>query len=305
MTFSLATIKHDGKPTPVIEVDEQYYPLATAAPQLLQPEPNRGLMNLFNDWAKSEAALVALADTLRKSKSGAIAKAPANSDFMTPLQYPNKLVLGGANYYEHMHKDAKMPDFRKENAIPVFFLKAPTTSLVGCGKTVRYPTQSTKFDWEVELAVIMGKKARNIAVKDALSTVAAYAVGIDLSARDWQFHPKHPFKFDLFGGKSFDDSCPLGPKIVPARFVDSGNLRLWLDVNGERKQDANTSDMIWSVAEEIAAISEHMTLEPGDIVLTGTPAGVGLATGTYLKIGDKIDAEIRGLGRLSVEVIAP
>jgi 2-keto-4-pentenoate hydratase/2-oxohepta-3-ene-1,7-dioic acid hydratase in catechol pathway len=92
---------------------------------------------------------------------------------------------------------------------------------------------------------------------------------------------------------------------VPARFVDSGNLRLWLDVNGERKQDANTSDMIWSVAEEIAAISEHMTLEPGDIVLTGTPAGVGLATGTYLKIGDKIDAEIQGLGRLSVEVIAP
>ena len=305
MTFSLATIKHDGKPTPVIEVDEQYYPLATAAPQLLQPEPNRGLMNLFNDWAKSEAALVALADSLRKSKTGAIAKAPANGDFMTPLQYPNKLVLGGANYYEHMHKDAKMPDFRKENAIPVFFLKAPTTSLVGCGKTVRYPTQSTKFDWEVELAVIMGKKARNIAVKDALSTVAAYAVGIDLSARDWQFHPKHPFKFDLFGGKSFDDSCPLGPKIVPARFVDSGNLRLWLDVNGERKQDANTSDMIWSVAEEIAAISEHMTLEPGDIVLTGTPAGVGLATGTYLKIGDKIDAEIQGLGRLSVEVIAP
>jgi 2-keto-4-pentenoate hydratase/2-oxohepta-3-ene-1,7-dioic acid hydratase in catechol pathway len=109
----------------------------------------------------------------------------------------------------------------------------------------------------------------------------------------------------LFGGKSFDDSCPLGPKIVPARFVDSGNLRLWLDVNGERKQDANTSDMIWSVAEEIAAISEHMTLEPGDIVLTGTPAGVGLETGTYLKIGDKIDAEIQGLGRLSVEVVAP
>src|ERR1041384_4423415 len=168
MTFSLATIKHNGKPTPVIEVDEQYYPLSTAAPQLLQLDPNRGLMNLFNDWAKSEAALVALADSLRKSKAGAIAKAPATSDFMTPLQYPNKLVLGGANYYEHMHKDAKMPDFRKENAIPVFFLKAPTTSLVGCGKTVRYPTQSTKFDWEVELAVIMGKKARNIDVKNAL-----------------------------------------------------------------------------------------------------------------------------------------
>jgi 2-keto-4-pentenoate hydratase/2-oxohepta-3-ene-1,7-dioic acid hydratase in catechol pathway len=260
-------------------------------------------MNLFDDWARSEATLVALADRLRRAKTGAIAGTPGNSDFMTPLQYPNKLVLGGANYYEHMHKDAKMPDFRKENAIPVFFLKAPTTSLVGCGKTVRYPKQSTKFDWEIELAVIMGKKVRNVSEKDALSAVAAYAVGIDLSARDWQFHPKHPFKFDLFGGKSFDDSCPLGPKIVPARFVDSGNLRLHLAVNGETKQDANTSDMIWSVAEEVAEVSKHLTLEPGDIILTGTPAGVGLATNTYLKVGDKIDAEIDGLGLLSVEIV--
>jgi 2-keto-4-pentenoate hydratase/2-oxohepta-3-ene-1,7-dioic acid hydratase in catechol pathway len=225
------------------------------------------------------------------------------SDFMTPLQYPNKLILGGANYYDHMHKDAKMPEFRKENAIPVFFLKAPTTSLVGCGKTVRYPKQSTKFDWEIELAVVIGKKGRNIAEKDALTYAAAFATGIDLSARDWQFHPKHPFKFDLFGGKSFDDSCPLGPKLVPSRFVDSGNLRLRLAVNGDVKQDGNTRDMIWSVAEEISAVSEHLTLEAGDIILTGTPAGVGLATNTYLKVGDRIDAEITGLGKLSVEII--
>jgi 2-keto-4-pentenoate hydratase/2-oxohepta-3-ene-1,7-dioic acid hydratase in catechol pathway len=301
MTFALATISQKGKPTPVIEVDDQYYPIASVAPELLQPAPDRGLMNLFNDWAKSEAALVTLADKLRKSKSGAVAK-PAADDFMTPLQYPNKLLLGGANYYDHMHRDAKMPDFRKENVIPVFFLKAPTTSLVGNGKTVRYPKQSTKFDWEIELAVIIGKKGRNIAEKDALSYAAAYATGIDLSARDWQFHPKHPFKFDLFGGKSFDDSCPLGPKIVPSRFVDSGNLRLHLAVNGETKQDGNTKDMIWSVAEEISEVSKHVTLEPGDILLTGTPAGVGLATGTYLKVGDKIDAEIEGLGKLSVEI---
>jgi len=303
MTFALATINQKGKPTPVIEVDGQYYPLATAAPELLQPSPERGLMNLFSDWAKSESALVALAEKLRTSKSGAIAK-PADSDFMTPLQYPNKVVCGGANYYDHMHKDAKMPDFRKENVIPVFFLKAPTTTLVGNGKTVRYPKHVTKFDWEIELAVIIGKKGRNIPLKDALSYAAGYATSLDLSARDWQFHPKHPFKFDLFGGKTFDDSCPLGPKIVPARFVDQQNLRLHLTVNGETKQDGNTKDMIWSVAEEIAEASTHITLEPGDILLTGTPAGVGLATGTYLKVGDKIDAEISGLGKLSVEIIA-
>ena len=303
MTFSLSTLRHEGKPTPVIETQGRYYPLASVAPELLQAAPARGLMNLFDDWAGAEAKLLKLAERLEKSSDGAISPTPAPDDFMTPLQYPNKLVLGGANYYEHMHKDAKMPDFRKENAIPVFFLKAPTTSLVGSGKTVRYPTQSTKFDWEVELALVIGKRTRRISVVDALSVVAGYAVGIDLSARDWQFHPKHPFKFDLFGGKSFDDSCPVGPKIVPARFVDSGNLRISLAVNGEMKQDANTSDMIWSVAEEIAAISEHLTLEPGDIILTGTPAGVGLATGTYLKIGDEVDAEIEGLGKLGVEIV--
>lgn len=301
MTFSLATIRYAGKPTPVIELDGDYYPLATVAPEFLQPSPDRGLLNLFDDWEKSEAKLATLSGSLRKSRSGALAK-PASDDFMAPLQYPNKLILGGANYYDHMRIDAKMPDFRKENAIPVFFLKAPTTSLVGCGKTVRYPKQTTKLDWEIELAVIMGKGGRNISENDALGMVAAYTVGIDFSARDWQFHPKHPFKFDLFGGKSFDDSCPLGPKIVPATFVDSGNLQLRLFVNGEMKQNGNTRDMIWPVAEEIAEASKHLTLEPGDVILTGTPAGVGLATGTYLKVGDKIDAEIEGLGRLSVEI---
>lgn len=303
MAYSLSTIRYQGKRTPVIEVGGRYFSLGTVAPDLLKPHPERGLMNLFDDWASSDVKLLALSERLAKSKDGAIAPAPAEADFMTPLQFPPKLALGGANYYDHVHKDAKMPDFRKENSIPIFFLKAPSTTLVGCGKTVRYPKQSVKFDWEIELAVIISKKARKIAEKDALSVVAGYTVGIDLSARDLQSHPKSPFKFDLFGGKTFDDSCPLGPKIVPARFVEPQNLDLRLWVNGEIKQDANTSDMIWSVAEEIAHASETITLEPGDVLLTGTPAGVGMASGTYLKVGDKIDAEIEGLGKLSVEVV--
>jgi 2-keto-4-pentenoate hydratase/2-oxohepta-3-ene-1,7-dioic acid hydratase in catechol pathway len=303
MTYSLATVRRNSQPTPVVEIDNGFYALAEVAPELLQSTPGRGLMNIFESWEQRRGQLAQLADRLRKSPEKAIEPRPRDEDFMTPLQYPSKLLLAGANYYEHMHRDAKMLDFRKENSIPVFFLKAPTTSLVGCGKTVRYPRQSSKFDWEIELAVVMGKKVRDISVSEALDTVAGYAVGIDLSARDWQFHPKHPFKFDVFGGKSFDDSCPLGPKIVPAAFVDPSNLQLRLSVNGELKQNANTSDMIWTIAELIAAVSEHLTLEPGDILLTGTPAGVGLATGTYLKVGDKIDAEIDGLGRLSVEIV--
>jgi 2-keto-4-pentenoate hydratase/2-oxohepta-3-ene-1,7-dioic acid hydratase in catechol pathway len=187
--------------------------------------------------------------------------------------------------------------------MPTLFFKPPATTLVGSGKSVRYPTQSKKFDWEIELAAVIGKRARRVRAAAALDCVAGYTIGIDLSARDWQFHPKHLVKFDLFGGKGFDDSCPLGPKIVPARFVDHGNLQLRLYVNGELKQNANTRDMIWSLAEQIEAMSEHVTLDPGDVILTGTPAGVGLATGTYLKVGDRIDAHIDQLGQLSVEVV--
>jgi 2-keto-4-pentenoate hydratase/2-oxohepta-3-ene-1,7-dioic acid hydratase in catechol pathway len=222
---------------------------------------------------------------------------------MTPLQFPPKLLLAGANYYEHMARDANKPDFSKAASTPVFFLKPPTTSLVGCGP-VRYPVQSRALDWEIEQAVVIGRRLRRVSESEAMAGVAGYAVGLDLSARDWQMNPRHPWKFDLFTGKSFDDGCPLGPKIVPARFVDPGKLRLTLRVNGQVKQDALSSNMIRSVAELLSVLSEHVTLEPGDMLLTGTPAGVGMASGTYLKAGDRVEATIRGLGTLGV-VVAP
>lgn len=297
--FSLATIRRNGVACPVIEVADRFYDLREVAPALLGSDA--GLISLFRDWPHSEDSLMALAATVGHSYHAAL-PTPETPDILTPLMFPPKLILGGANYYEHMFKDAKKPDFRKEDAIPVFFLKPPSTSLVGCGPTVRYPVQSQKFDWEIELAVVIGRKLRRASKEEALAAVAAYAVGIDLSARDWQMNPRHPWRFDLFTGKAFDDSCPVGPKLVPARFVDPTNLRLQLRVNGELKQDANSSDMIWSVGEQISVLSEHLTLEPGDMLLTGTPAGVGMASGTYLEVGDRIEAEITGLGRLSVEI---
>jgi 2-keto-4-pentenoate hydratase/2-oxohepta-3-ene-1,7-dioic acid hydratase in catechol pathway len=304
LQFSLATILENDKPTPVLEINEEFYRLASLAPDLLSKAPARGLMNLFDDWEASEARLLSLAAEIDKHASARVEPAPRVSDFMTPLQYPSKLVLGGANYYEHMFKDANKPDFRKEDSLPVFFLKPPTTSLVGCGKTVRFPVQSAQLDWEIELAVVVGKRLRRASQDEVQSAIAGYAVGLDLSARDWQMNPRHPWKFDLFTGKAFDDSCPLGPKFVPARFVDASDLRLQLWVNGEIKQDARTSDMIWPVAEQLSVLSEHVTLEPGDILLTGTPAGVGMPAGTFLKVGDEVKAEIEGLGTLQVEIIA-
>jgi 2-keto-4-pentenoate hydratase/2-oxohepta-3-ene-1,7-dioic acid hydratase in catechol pathway len=307
MKFSLATLRIDGVPTPVLSVDGRHYRIADVAPEVLAPDPVGGLMTVFAHWAETEPVLLAAARSLSDNASAhpAVRDPQRLEDWLTPLRYPNKVICAGANYYDHVTKDGGHSDYNKENNIPVFFLKPPTTTLVGQGKSVRYPVQSDKFDYELELAFVIGKRGRHIAIEEARDYIAGYTIGLDLSARDWQRHPKHLAKFDLFGGKAFDDSCPLGPAIVPARFVHDGNLDLKFRLNGELKQDANTKDMIWPVPELVSQISEHVTLEPGDVVLTGTPAGVGLSTGVWTQIGDRLRGEITGLGSLEVEVVAP
>lgn len=303
--FSLATLKVNGAPTAVLCIDGRYWALADVAPALLQPSPARGLMNVFEQWEHAEPVLVEVAEALRSGRATAqpLPAPAALEDVLTPLQYPNKLVLVGANYYDHMHGDAGRTTFSKETNVPVFFLKPPTTTLVGSGRSVRYPVQTKRFDYEVELAAVIGKRAKRLTLENALDCVAGYTVAIDLSARDWQRHPEHLVKFDLFGGKVFDDSCPLGPDIVPRRFMDGDDTPLKLWVNGDLRQNANTKHMIWSLAEQLVGITEHVTLEPGDVVSTGTPAGVGLRTKSWLKVGDKVEAEVGPIGRLSIEIV--
>jgi 2-keto-4-pentenoate hydratase/2-oxohepta-3-ene-1,7-dioic acid hydratase in catechol pathway len=304
MQFSLATLRVDGVPTPVLTVADRHYRIADVAPEVLAPDPSRGLMTVIARWPENEPVLLGAVRALGQGASAATVPAPQRlEDWLTPLRYPSKVICTGANYYDHVTKDGGHTGFSKDDNIPVFFLKPPTTTVVGQGKSVRYPMQSGKFDYELELAFVIGKGGRHIAVEAARDHIAGYTIGLDLSARDWQRHPKHLAKFDLFGGKAFDDSCPLGPAIVPARFVDDGNLELKFRLNGELKQDGNTKNMIWPVPELVSRISEHVTLEPGDVVLTGTPAGVGLSTGTWVRVGDRLNGEITGLGSLEVEIV--
>jgi 2-keto-4-pentenoate hydratase/2-oxohepta-3-ene-1,7-dioic acid hydratase in catechol pathway len=305
MSFSLATIRAGGQPTAILTVDGRHYRIADVAPSVLAGDPRGGLLSALRRWTDCEPVLFEAADRLARDP-GEHPEVPAPStleDWLTPLQYPSKVVCTGYNYRAHVKGDAGRDDFVKEDNIPVFFLKPPTTSLVGQGRSVRYPIQSAQLDYEIELAVVIGRRARRIGREHATDHVAGYTIGLDLSARDWQRHPKHAAKFDLFGGKAFDDSCPLGPAIVPARFVDEQSLQLQLRLNGTVRQDASTSDMIWSIPEQIALISEHVTLEPGDVIMTGTPAGVGLSTGTWLAPGDRLEARVTGLGALQVEII--
>jgi 2-keto-4-pentenoate hydratase/2-oxohepta-3-ene-1,7-dioic acid hydratase in catechol pathway len=305
VSFSLSTIDDDGTATAVVLVGETLYRLEDVAPSVFSFPAPAGLVGVFERWPENEPVLVDAVARL-ESNPGAVSPVPHPASlekWLTPLQFPRKVICTGFNYLSHVTKDGGHSSFSKDDNIPVFFLKPPTTTLVGPGASVRYPAQSVKFDYELELAVIIGRRGRKIPLDEAMSYVAGYTIGLDMSARDWQRHPQHMAKFDLFGGKAFDDSCPLGPGIVPARFVDPDNLQLRLRVNGELRQDASTTDMIWNVAEQIAHISQHVTLEPGDVIMTGTPEGVGLSTGTWLKAGDVLEAEITGLGALTVQIV--
>ena len=302
MTFALATAEIDGRPEACLETGGKLYPVAAAAARLGLHGLSGNIVDAFSDWDKNFAALSALAE---KAPGACADLARASAPLLAPLRYPGKVLCAGANYYDHI-AEMGVPDTRKEAQRLFFFFKPPRNAVVGPGKTVRMPLDTKAMDWEIELAAIIGKPARAVSEKDAMAAIAAYTVSIDFSARDLNRVPESFFKLDWVAGKANDTCCPMGPVVVPAAFLkDPQDLPLLLKVNGETKQNARTSGMIFSIAEQIAKLSRIMTLDPGDVVLTGTPAGVGAPKGTFLKVGDKVDATIEGIGTLSVEIMPP
>lgn len=223
---------------------------------------------------------------------------------LAPIPRPRKNVLCIAtNYLEHIKESAGVKGHSgdiPEN--PVFFTKSPTTMNRPDGEIEIDPAVSVEIDWEVELAVILGKSGKNIREEDALSYVFGYSVLNDITARDLQVIHKQFFK-----GKSLDGSCPMGPWIVTAdEIADPQKLHLSLRVNGETKQDSDTSMMIFSIAKMISVLSAGMTLEAGDIIATGTPSGVGFSRKPpeYLKPGDVVECEVEKIGVLRNTVVA-
>lgn len=204
---------------------------------------------------------------------------------------PGKTVCLGLNYYDHAAESG-----REKPVYPWFFLRG-TTSLLAHGEAGVRPLVSEKFDYEAELAVVIGKRARHVKREDALDYVFGYACFNDMSVRDYQ---KRTPQWTI--GKNFDQTGALGPVLVSADALPPGGagLRIQARLNGAVMQDANTSDMIWDVAETIALLTECLTLEPGDVIAMGTPAGVGQSRTppVWMKHGDTIEVEIEGVGLL-------
>ena len=229
---------------------------------------------------------------------------------LVPIPRPNKLFLLAGNYAEHIREGGGIAAERAET-FPYVFMKPPSTTLTHPGQSIKVPRVAPDaVDWELELAVAIGRRVKHVSETDALGCVAGYTVLNDISQRRFRPNPNRKKRdkdvfFDWLHGKWFDSFAPCGPCITSADAVpDPQSLHMRLELNGGVRQDAGTVQMVFPVAAIIAFISQMVTLEPGDIISTGTPAGVGSSTGTFLKPGDVLRASIDGIGTLETPVEA-
>ena len=222
---------------------------------------------------------------------------------LSPIPVPRKNVIClGVNYQEHIDEGVRARGVQLDTPkVPVFFTK-PATAVIGDQGRLLAHSATSKIDWEVELAVVIGRKGRNIPRAKANDYIFGYTVCLDMTARDLQRAHLQWWK-----GKSLDTFCPLGPSIVhKSAMPDPKNIRLQCRVNGETMQDGNTKDMIFDIPATIEHLSDGLTLEPGDIISTGTPSGVGFARTPpiFLNVGDKVEGEVEGIGVLEIKIAA-
>jgi 2-keto-4-pentenoate hydratase/2-oxohepta-3-ene-1,7-dioic acid hydratase in catechol pathway len=267
------------------------------------------VLDILRSWNDVHPRLAKAADDKAPAESGAPL---ASVKLLAPILYPGAFYCAGANYWDHLNEMAAVAKQTTGRDVhiakppePWFFLKTAAGSIIGDGAPARLPGFSKQMDWEAEIAAVIARPTRNISEKDALSAVAGYVIVNDLSARDLMKREGSIFVYDWIGQKCFEDAAPMGPWLTPAAYVsDPSNLSIKLWVNGVLKQDSNTSKMVHNTAEQIAYLSRHITLQPGDVIATGTPAGVGLPKGEFLKAGDEVKIEIAELGTLTNRMVA-
>jgi 2-keto-4-pentenoate hydratase/2-oxohepta-3-ene-1,7-dioic acid hydratase in catechol pathway len=282
----LATLKTDAGPHPAVLVGDHYIDLTATDPAF-----PASVREILADPERMAAA------KQTAGRSDAVRLPVSEAALHAPVHDPQKIVCVGLNYRDHaVESGMAIP---KE---PVLFSKFPS-ALVGHGEQIVAPKSSTKVDYEAELVIVIGKRGRYIPEAAAYEHVAGYAVGHDVSARDWQLEKDGK---QWIVGKTFDTFAPVGPVLVTRDEVpDVHKLGIRLRLNGKTMQESNTEQMIFSVPQVVAYVSNIVTLEPGDLIFTGTPPGIGhaLKPPVYLKPGDVAEVEIDGLGTLRNQVV--
>lgn len=313
MKYQLFTYQGAGNEArPGISVKERFYDLNEALGYGAQRWAS--VDDLLADWANASKRLRGLATDIANDDVVFAHASLQHTRFLPPLTRCGVIYAAGANYRDHVEAMARamnmklVADPKSQGIDPWHFIKAGPATLAGHQHDVAMPGHTAKLDWEAELAVIIGTTASCVSEEQALDHVAGYSCANDLSARDnlsrEAVDAGSPFKFDWIGHKCFSGSCPLGPFITPAEFVgspESLGIKLWL--NDELKQDSNTHNHLYSVAEQISYLSHRLSLLPGDIILTGTPAGVGMESGVFLQRGDVMRVWIEGLGELETRIV--
>jgi 2-keto-4-pentenoate hydratase/2-oxohepta-3-ene-1,7-dioic acid hydratase in catechol pathway len=315
----LCRFARNGRPQIGLYDDKSILPLATVATaygnatkQRLDQFESDNLLDFLPPDGKHFALTKKIAEWVARNE-GLPSDARLAQDaveLLVPVPRPNKLLLLAGNYNEHLTEGGGASTERAET-FPYVFTKPPSTTLNDPNKPVVIPKVSPDhIDWELELCIVMGRRTRHVTESEALQYVAGYTVVNDISDRQYRPNPGRKQRgndkwFDWEHGKWHDTFCPCGPCIASADAIpDPQKLKMKLTVSGSVKQNASTGQQIFPVAAVVAFISDIVTLEPGDLISTGTPGGVGNTTGTYLQPGDRIEAWIEGIGTLVSPVVA-
>ena len=288
--FRLLTYRDkQGDNRPGILVDQSIYDIG---------EEFISILEILNNWATTEPKLMEIGERLAQHPNAT--GTPINEVTLAPpILFPGALYCAGANYADHVLEMSGKPP-PPENTKPYFFIKSTRGTIIGANETIHLPEYSNQVDWEAEIGIVIGQEARNVSEVDAMDFVAGFTIVNDLSARDYTKRYDVPFLFDWIGQKCFDTGCPMCPWITPKSAIDDPhNLGIKLMVNNEVKQNSSSKEMIFKCEHQIAYLSQHVTLYPGDVIATGTPAGCGMPQKDFLKPGDIVTIEIDGLGVLS------
>ena len=300
MSFKLVTFDSADGPRAGMVVDERVFDIAA----LTGRAGYATMLGVLADWPAAEGIL------RKASASATVGGMPlAQVKLLAPIPKPGVIYCAGSNYADHalemsrLHNRPVEPDPHTQGLKPWHFIKV-SHAVAAPGDTIDITSPSKTMDWEVELAAVIGRPAKNVSIERALDYVAGYTIANDLSARDMGRRPHiaegSPFKADWVSHKNFDGACPMGPWIVPASDIgDPHNLGMKLWVSDVIKQDSNSGQMIFNTNEQIAQLSSRITLHPGDVIMTGTPAGVGAARKEFLKAGDTVKLWIEKIGTLT------